>query len=246
MPIHQVLGVKLYSVVPNSMAEERTVSIFIKLNSAEHAAQKADTIVNITKVKQHLRRRTAKVRRASSSHMICHFSHHAFQRLVPRPVVRFCDISKYVKDTDRQAGSMKTSTDDALSLPAASSSTEPFLVAEPTEKVGESKEPEDRLWEDDCNDEEEEEEEENTVLKSAHKTASSTGMDVEVDDGVDVGVPQLRDYFRDRPAMSPQVDVREGPNAMKKAATRSSSTPRVIEVQENREMMLNDSQSATV
>lgn len=60
-PFHQILGVKLYSVVPNSMAEERTVSTFTKLNSAERAAQKADTIVNITKVKQHLRRRTTKV-----------------------------------------------------------------------------------------------------------------------------------------------------------------------------------------
>ena len=54
MLIHQVLGVKLYSVVPNSMAEEHTVSTFIKVNAAEPAAQKADTIVNITKVKQHL------------------------------------------------------------------------------------------------------------------------------------------------------------------------------------------------
>jgi hypothetical protein len=129
---------------------------------------------------------------------------------------------------------MKTSIDDALSLPAASSSTEPLPVAEPTEKVGENKEPEDRLWEDDCDDDddEEEEEEENTVLKAARETASSTGMDVEVDDRVDVGVPQLCDYLSNRPAMSPLVDVREGPNAIKKAATQSSSTPRVFEVRE--------------
>jgi hypothetical protein len=32
--------------------------------------------------------------------------------------------------------------------------------------------------------------------------------------------------------MSPLVDVREGPNAIKKAATQSSSTPRVFEVRE--------------
>ena len=81
MPIRQVLGVKLYSVVPNSMAEERTVSTFTKLNSAERAAQKADTIVNITKVKQHLRRRTTNVR--ASSHTVYHFSHSVFSRLVP-------------------------------------------------------------------------------------------------------------------------------------------------------------------
>lgn len=83
MPIHQVLGVKLYSVVPNSMAEERTVSTFTKLNSADRAAQKADTIVNITKVKQHLRRKTTSVSASKSSHTKCHFSHLILlQRLV--------------------------------------------------------------------------------------------------------------------------------------------------------------------
>jgi hypothetical protein len=55
-------------------------------------------------------------------------------------------------------------------------------------------------------------------------------MDVEVDDGVDIGVPQLRDYLSDHPAMSPLVDVREGPNATKKAAC--SSAPRVFEVRD--------------
>jgi|SRR5882762_5598298 len=81
MPIHQVLGVKLYSVVPNSMAEERTVSTFTKLNSAERGAQKADTIVNITKVKQHLRRRTTNVR--ASSRTLYQFSHRVFSRVIP-------------------------------------------------------------------------------------------------------------------------------------------------------------------
>jgi hypothetical protein len=47
------------------MAEERTVSTFTKINAAERAAQKADTIVNITKVKQHLRRKTTNVRTLS-------------------------------------------------------------------------------------------------------------------------------------------------------------------------------------
>lgn len=58
-----------------------------------------------------------------------------------RPVVRFCDISKYVEDTDRQDGSMKTS----ISHPASSSTKK--LLAEPTEEAGENKEL-DRLWED--------------------------------------------------------------------------------------------------
>ena len=58
----QVLGLKLFSLVPNSMVEERTVSNFTKLNSADRANQKASTIVNTTKVKQHIRRAQSKVR----------------------------------------------------------------------------------------------------------------------------------------------------------------------------------------
>jgi hypothetical protein len=119
---------------------------------------------------------------------------------------------------------MKTPTDDAVSHPT-SSSTE-TLLAEPTEKAGEIKELDDGLWEDDDDDEEEED----PVLKSARETASSTTMDVELDDGVDIGVPQLRDYLSDRPALSPLVDVREGSNETKKAA--GSSAPRVFEVRD--------------
>ncbi len=85
LPIHQILGVKLYSVVSNSMAEERTVSTFTRLNSADHAAQKAGTIVNITKIKQHLRRKTTSVRasKSQSSHTIHPLSHCVFYRLIP-------------------------------------------------------------------------------------------------------------------------------------------------------------------
>lgn len=126
---------------------------------------------------------------------------------------------------------MKTSTDDAISHPA-SSSTDP-LVAGLTDKARENEDLKDRLWEDDDisdDDEDEEEEEENPVLKSACETASSTGMEVEVDDGVVIGVPQLRDYLSDFPAMSPLVDVKEGLRATKKAT--SLSAPRVFEVQD--------------
>jgi hypothetical protein len=63
----------------------------------------------------------------------------------------------------------------------ASTSTK-TLLAEPTEKAGEIKELDDWLWEDDDDDDEEE----NPVSKSARETASSTTMDVELDDGVDV------------------------------------------------------------
>ena len=50
----QILGLKLYSLVPNLMAEEHTVSNFMKINTANQARQKASTIVNMTKIKQHI------------------------------------------------------------------------------------------------------------------------------------------------------------------------------------------------
>jgi hypothetical protein len=66
--------------------------------------------------------------------------------------------------------------------------------------------------------------------RSACETASSTAMNVEMDDGVDIGVPQILDYLSDRPAMSSLVDVREGPDVTKRVA--SSSAPRSFEVQD--------------
>ena len=62
---------------------------------------------------------------------------------------------------------MKTSTNDAISHPA-SSSTDP-LVAGLTDKARENEDLKDRLWEDNDisnDDKDEEEEEENPVLKS--------------------------------------------------------------------------------
>ncbi|KAF8595919.1 hypothetical protein BDV93DRAFT_514577 [Ceratobasidium sp. AG-I] len=50
------LAIKLYSVVPNSMAEERTVSNFTKLNSTDRGRQKTSTLVYMTQVRQHHQR----------------------------------------------------------------------------------------------------------------------------------------------------------------------------------------------
>ncbi|KAG9080195.1 hypothetical protein FRC06_006962 [Ceratobasidium sp. 370] len=50
------LATKLYLVVPNLMAEERTVSCFMKLNTRDHSCQKTDTLVFMTQIKQHEQR----------------------------------------------------------------------------------------------------------------------------------------------------------------------------------------------
>ncbi|KZW01720.1 hypothetical protein EXIGLDRAFT_760625 [Exidia glandulosa HHB12029] len=47
------LGVKLFSVLPNDMPEERTMSLATKVNAPQRAAMKTSTIVNFVRVKQH-------------------------------------------------------------------------------------------------------------------------------------------------------------------------------------------------
>lgn len=50
------IAIKLYSIVPNSMAEEQTVSNFTKLNSSDRGRQKTSTLVFMTQIKQHQQR----------------------------------------------------------------------------------------------------------------------------------------------------------------------------------------------
>ncbi|KAK6987730.1 DUF659 family protein [Favolaschia claudopus] len=50
------IAIKILSILPNSMAEERTVSRFTRLNSVDRSRQDASTLVAMTKIYQHIRR----------------------------------------------------------------------------------------------------------------------------------------------------------------------------------------------
>lgn len=50
------LAIKFYSIVPYSMAEERTVLNFTKLNAPDRGRQKTSTLVAMTQVRQHEQR----------------------------------------------------------------------------------------------------------------------------------------------------------------------------------------------
>jgi hypothetical protein len=97
----------------------------------DRGAHKAETIVNITST-------CAEGRPVGMHHLI-----------------------QYVKDTDRQTRSMKTSTDDALAMSHTTSSSTERSLAERTGEVGENKELEDRLWEGD--DDEDNDDDENPL-----------------------------------------------------------------------------------
>ncbi|KAG9118543.1 hypothetical protein FRC07_006894 [Ceratobasidium sp. 392] len=82
------LAIKLFSIVPNSMAEERTISAFTKLNSPDRGRQKAQTVVSMTQVLQQERRKRSGTLRL--------------------PLTTFRDIPDLVSATDRPVVQMES------------------------------------------------------------------------------------------------------------------------------------------
>ena len=155
-----------------------------------------------------------------------------FPKASARPVVQFCDLSKYIQDSSSRPEVIKAPTTNiippsASSLPIDASEVEPDNMdpVDAMEGLDEDKELDDELWED-----EGDEDEGNDILLSAHKTASSSTMDLETDDGVDVSIPQLRNYLNDSPVLTPLVSVSEGSNVTKRAT--ASTVPKVFQVPE--------------
>jgi hypothetical protein len=93
------------------------------------------------------------------------------------------------------------------------------------EGVSGANELEEELWEDDGD-----EDEDNEELIAARGIASSSMVNIEEDDGVDVSVPQLRDFLSDTPALSLLANIGEGSNVTRK--TTGSERPRVFQVSE--------------
>ncbi|TFY51406.1 hypothetical protein EVJ58_g10585 [Rhodofomes roseus] len=75
------LAIKLYAVVPNSMADERTASAFTWLNSVSRNRQQLSTMVSQTQIRQYFRAR-AKARPHAD----------------PKPSVKFCEIDSRLRD----------------------------------------------------------------------------------------------------------------------------------------------------
>ncbi|KAF8601987.1 hypothetical protein BDV93DRAFT_222922 [Ceratobasidium sp. AG-I] len=75
------LGVLMTSLVPNSMAEERTMSVLNKFNTPDRASQKVSTLFDMALVRQFYK----------------HESNEVEEQPVRRPTVRFADLTKYVQ-----------------------------------------------------------------------------------------------------------------------------------------------------
>ena len=90
--------------------------------------------------------------------------------------------------------------------------------------VDEEQELDDDLWEDNSEDEEAD----HQRLAEVHELASSSVMDIEEDEGVDVGAPNLLDLLSDQPALRTSVGVEPQPKPAKKVT--NSQIPRVFQI----------------
>jgi hypothetical protein len=52
----QFIAFKIFSLLPNSIPDERTVSVFTRINGKDKSRQEASTVVAQTKIRQHYRR----------------------------------------------------------------------------------------------------------------------------------------------------------------------------------------------
>jgi len=92
------------------------------------------------------------------------------------------------------------------------------------EGVSGASELEEELWVDDGD-----KDEDNEELIMARGIASSSMVNIEEDDGVDVSVPQLRDFLSDTPALGLLASIGVGSNVRK---TTGSERPRSFQVSE--------------
>ncbi|KAG8779902.1 hypothetical protein FRC12_023728 [Ceratobasidium sp. 428] len=92
------VAVKLFSLVPNSMAEERTVSCISRMNTKDCSCQKISTLIQMTQIRQHLLRQREK------------------KKPIYKPVVKFQDLDTSLL---KQHPSISSST-KGTEIPASS------------------------------------------------------------------------------------------------------------------------------
>ncbi|KAJ2930461.1 hypothetical protein H1R20_g6639, partial [Candolleomyces eurysporus] len=94
------IAVKLFSAVPHSMADERTMSCITMLNTAQHSRQSVSSVIAMAQIRNYYHGEKLKKLRRSAR---------------PRPVLRFFDVNKPRRgiDDDERDSDSDESDDDA-------------------------------------------------------------------------------------------------------------------------------------
>ncbi|QRV92571.1 hypothetical protein RhiJN_20589 [Ceratobasidium sp. AG-Ba] len=107
------LGLTLGSIVPNSMADERTMSTLTKLNSPDRASQKASTLIEMATIRQHYKREENAYFQVSKA---------------LRPTVRFADLPQYVPSSTPTNPSLTPTSNSQQSILEAAEYLEDVLA----------------------------------------------------------------------------------------------------------------------
>ncbi|KAG8950374.1 hypothetical protein FRC03_012906 [Tulasnella sp. 419] len=163
------------------MAEERTVSAFTKLNAPDRSRQKAETLVNMTKVRQHILRE--KVSKEGSK---------ARTRL---PLVKFRNLSKYLSSRKEQVLSGTSEVINAGSVSKPINVDLPDNANSRNEAVGreETMEVSDEIDED----LRAHAMESDSWANNRPYTPDGQSFDIEEMDGVNLNAPLLREFLSD-------------------------------------------------
>ncbi|KAF8600686.1 hypothetical protein BDV93DRAFT_608572 [Ceratobasidium sp. AG-I] len=165
------LAIKFYSIVPNSMAEERTVSNFTKLNAPDRGRQKTSTLVFMTQVRQHQQRLLDPTKQAVA------------------PTVRFRDLPGAVKSYGFITLDSQISESPPEPVHASEEPLEPTSEDEPeNETMGDVEEAD--LWEQEAGFDE--------VIEQPPR-GSGWGFEVAETEDLNLSEPALRDLLSDQP-----------------------------------------------
>jgi hypothetical protein len=114
------LGIIFTSVVPNSMAEERSMSTLTKLNSPDRASQKVSTLIDMASIRQHYKREESHDSPVGLFLAFIYYIH----ELIPfksshsllRPTVRFADLSHAAGDVMEPSAPVGASYTDPTNI----------------------------------------------------------------------------------------------------------------------------------
>lgn len=109
------LGVLINSFVPNSMAEERTMSVLTKFNTPDRASQKVSTLFDMALIRQFYRHESSDTEVSTAFCTRRSILHKLDDQKRPhfRPIARFADLSKYIQTATLPLPKISISSSDS-------------------------------------------------------------------------------------------------------------------------------------
>ncbi|KAG8694473.1 hypothetical protein FRC08_008466 [Ceratobasidium sp. 394] len=194
------LAMKFFSLVPNSMAEERTVSCITRLNTKDRSCQKVSTLIHMTRIRQYLLRKCEG------------------QKSVKKPVVKFRDLNASLLKQFPPISTPKESN-----IPAAPNELSEGWSINDIEELEDKLTGEERskIFEGETNDDDDDDESDEAEPEPIDERAH--GFDPSDAYGVDLSSPFLLDLLSDLPRQGAEVKPSTASGALKPSGSVKST-----------------------